>query len=187
MRKLLGDPAAEPPADARAALAGVMPGAVPSPQYRVRPKAGMGSLGRPRYVALAEWAGGWVAREAKAAAPPATAWAAGKPGVNRMAEAVAGAVRAPDPFYCPGPAWVVRRLAPRCSRIELSPLAATDEGHVLHGMGAETANVHLGSPGGDAIRKDLARRPAGWLEEAAKAFAKRVEQDWEDWRAKAKG
>ena len=33
--------------------------------------AGVGSLGRPRYVALAEWNGGLVAREAKAAVPSA--------------------------------------------------------------------------------------------------------------------
>src|SRR5216683_504454 len=39
--------------------------------------AGLGSLGRQRYVALAEWRGGSVAREIKALTAPAYAWANG--------------------------------------------------------------------------------------------------------------
>src|SRR5205807_8879570 len=42
----------------------------------LRRRAGLGSLGRERYVAVAEWRGGAVAREAKALAPSAAAWAA---------------------------------------------------------------------------------------------------------------
>ena len=50
-------------------------------------------------------------------------------------------------------------------------------------MGAETANVHLGSAGAvTAIRKDLKARPAGWLEAAARAAADRVARDWRAWR-----
>src|SRR5262249_12722670 len=45
-------------------------------QWRlVRRRAGLGSLGRERYVALAEWNGALIAREAKAIAPSACVWA----------------------------------------------------------------------------------------------------------------
>jgi uncharacterized protein (DUF2252 family) len=37
--------------------------------------AGIGSLGHARYVAVAEWHGGQIALEAKAAVPSACAWA----------------------------------------------------------------------------------------------------------------
>lgn len=37
--------------------------------------AGVGSLGRPRFVAIAEWTGGLIAREAKALVPSAAVWA----------------------------------------------------------------------------------------------------------------
>ncbi|HEY2019230.1 MAG TPA: DUF2252 family protein, partial [Bryobacteraceae bacterium] len=37
--------------------------------------AGLGSLGRERYVAIADWRGGSIAREAKALAPSACVWA----------------------------------------------------------------------------------------------------------------
>ena len=44
-------------------------------RYRVvRRVAGAGSLGRPRFVALADWRGGLIAREVKALAPSAAAW-----------------------------------------------------------------------------------------------------------------
>lgn len=185
LTKLLQDPAADLPAGARDQLVRDLPAAELVPEFRVRPKAGMGSLGRPRYVALAEWRGGWVCREVKAVTPPATVWAGGGSDavVSRIAEAVARAVRCPDPFYRPGPAWIVRRLAPRCYRVELTHLATADVGRVLHGMGAEAANVHLGTPGAaHEILRDLNHRPDGWLADAAGAAADAVLEDWENWK-----
>ena len=182
LTKVLADPSADPPADVRAALRSLLPAGA-APEYRHR-RAGLGSLGRPRYVALLEWRGGWVAREAKAVVPPATAWAAGRAGRSRAAEAVDRAVRSPDPFYRPGPAWVLRRLAPRSSRIELGHLPdAADVPRLLSAMGAEAANVHLGTPGAAAmVGPDLAGRPAGWLTAAAKAMLAAVEADRMAWR-----
>jgi uncharacterized protein (DUF2252 family) len=116
MTKLLADPPVVPPADARAALAPAMPAAGLKVEYRARPRAGVGSLGRPRFVALAEWRGGWVCREAKAATPSASAWAAAAAATCRAADAVGGAVRAPDPFYRLSGRWVVRRLGRRGRR-----------------------------------------------------------------------
>ncbi len=182
---LLDEPAARLPATARAILTKALPEAGLATQVRFRAGVGMGSLGRPRYVMLAEWTGGWVAREAKAVVPPATAWAGGSGKSSRMAELVACAVRAPDPFYQPGSHWVVRRLAPQCSRIEIGLLAsAEDVLRVFWAMGAETANVHLGTPGAKTqILRDLKHRPHKWLLTFAKKTADRVVEDWREWRA----
>jgi hypothetical protein len=146
----------------------------------------MGSLGKPRYVALAECNGGWVAREAKAATPPATAWLAGQPEGQRslMSETVRQALRSPDPFYRVVPGWVLRRLGPRCSRIELNHLEqAEDSARLLRAMGTEAANVHLGTPeAARALQADLSGRPKGWLEDAARSLVKLIERDWVEWR-----
>jgi hypothetical protein len=143
----------------------------------------MGSLGKPRYVALAEWAGGWVAREAKAATPPATAWVANREDLL-LAEAVRRAIRCPDPFYRLDQGWVVRRLGPRCSRLELAHLKqATDLDRVLRAMGAEAANIHLGTAGAaPEIERDLNRRPKGWLGTAARSMSRLIERDRRAWR-----
>ena len=115
--------------------------------YRiVHRQAGLGSLGRERYVALADYRGGKVAREAKALAPSACVWAAGKKASTRIlyGEAIKCAVRCPDPFVHQEGRWIVRRLAPDCSRIELSSMPKVrDEAKLLYSMGFETANIHL--------------------------------------------
>ena len=56
------------------------------------------------------------------------------------------AVRVPDPFVHVFGRWLLRRLAPDCSRIEIDSLPAKrDEERLLYAMGWETANIHLGS------------------------------------------
>jgi hypothetical protein len=51
-------------------------------------------------------------------------------------------------------------------------------------MGAETANVNLGTPGSrDVIRTDLRDRPVGWLADAARSLAELLEADWSAWRS----
>src|SRR5712692_2764371 len=71
----------------------------PDPDLRfraVRRIAGVGSLGRSRFVALSEWQGGPIAREAKALLPSAAEWVHGeKRGVSRSAEIIRIAVRTP--------------------------------------------------------------------------------------------
>src|SRR5450432_4314171 len=82
-----------PDASAVAALRGALP--APAVPARIcRRVAGMGSLGRPRFVALADWRGGRVAREAKAWAPSAWVWSARQAPPRVTARAVA---RSPDP------------------------------------------------------------------------------------------
>jgi hypothetical protein len=70
----------------------------------------------------------------------------------------------------------VRRLGPRCSRLELDGTAV-----LLGAMGAEAANVHLRSGDSDAILGYLRGMEEGWLPAAAKAMAEAVREDWKDW------
>jgi len=64
------NPEVHPPVKAREALVRSLPPKASPPQFRFRARAGMGSLGKPRYVALSKWAGGYVCREAKKITPP---------------------------------------------------------------------------------------------------------------------
>ena len=146
--------------------------------------AGMGSLGRERFVAIADWEGGQIAREAKALAPSAWGWA--HPREARESplykECVSGAVRSPDPFLTLKRRWVIRRLAPDCSRIELTDLPSEkDASRLLHAMGAETANVHLGSQRAAILLRDLKKRGHTWLADAAEKMAWVVEKEWKEW------
>jgi hypothetical protein len=155
--------------------------------YRVvRRVAGVGSLGRPRLVALAEWRGALIAREAKAWAPSAALWATGRESANVDGAALLGrAVRALDPFFRKANGWLVRRLSPDCSRIELEELPrARDETRLLRAMGTETANLHLGRDRA-RIRRDFKNRRGRWLETAVIAMADAVQTDWHDWIKRA--
>jgi hypothetical protein len=151
------------------------------------------------------WRGGRVAREAKALAPSACALveSGARPGddyAELMRRAVrwrmsAGGrriyygdllrlgVRCPDPCVRVRGKWLVRRLAPDCSRIPLNALPRKrDEERLLNAMGWETANTHLGSPAWRVIRADVKRRGRRWLYEAAHRMADAVEDDWREWR-----
>ena len=157
-------------------------------EYRIAHRiAGLGSLGRERYVAVSNYRGGRIAREAKALAPSACVWAAGKGASKRIRyqEIIDRARRAPDPFVHLVGRWIVRRLAPDCSRVELSHLPKErDETKLLQAMGFETANVHLGTPRAvPRIVQDLRRRPRHWLHEASAAMVKATVEDWQEWRA----
>ena len=157
--------------------------------YRVaRRVAGVGSLGHERYVAVAEWQGARIAREAKAIAPSACAWVNGQRASKRIfyPEILEIACRALDPSVHMRGRWLIRRLAPDCSRIELEDLPdKVDEKRLLESMGFETANIHLGSRRSmKALRKDIANRGNDWLHEATKAMTDSVIADYEDWRKK---
>lgn len=152
----------------------------------VRRVSGLGSLGRQRFVALTDWRGGKVAREAKALVPSACLWANNGKGADTILyqTMLDQAVRCRDPFVHFQDGWIVRRLSPYCSRIELASLPKQrDEYRLLQAMGWETANVHLGSkPAIKAILLDLDHRPSAWLRSAAKAMAKATIKDWKEWR-----
>jgi hypothetical protein len=163
------------------------------PSYRVlnTPK-GLGSLGRRRFLAMAEWQGGWIAREAKDVLPSACLWAArenaGK-GNPWLEKTVAGAVRCRDPFYTVEGRWLLRRLGPDCSRIDLEELRHHEDlASLLYSMGQETANIHLGRPKArKRLRADLGRLPKGWLKHAAQVMFEKSLQDWQDFKKSKPG
>jgi hypothetical protein len=145
--------------------------------------AGVGSLGRPRFVGLALVGGSEVAREAKALVPSAATW------LNGTSERAADkflllnrAVRVPDPFLSIHRRWVVRRLAPDCTKISIDQLPRKrDHRKLLRAMGWETANLHLGSATRRTLEHDLNRRHKRWLEDAVEAMTDEVEKDWKVW------
>lgn len=174
------------PKSAREALRRLLPES--GLKYRLaRRRAGLGSLGRMRFVAIAEWRGGKLAREAKSLTPPATCWLdPGRDTVESLYPVIlTRVVRCPDPYVRPCGKWIVRRLSPHCSRIELASLGVgRGEQRLLKAMGWETANIHLGSERQrEKILKDLGRRKGNWLIEAAENMASVVEKDWRIWKA----
>ena len=93
-------------------------------------------------------------------------------------------MRAHDPYQKIVGAWLIRRLSPDSNPIEIDDLPEErDEEMLLHAMGSEAANVHLGSPGqAKKILKDLRGRKSNWLRAAAKDIAKVIEQEWKEYR-----
>jgi hypothetical protein len=134
-------------------------------------------------VALKNWRGGRLAREAKALVPSAAAWATNDDSTRASARKAADkAVRSPDPFFRIHEGWVVRRLAPDCTKVEIGDLPRQrDEAKLLRAMGWETANVHLGSRTA-RVRRDLLGRRDGWLERAAHDMAEVITEDLSAWR-----
>jgi Uncharacterized protein conserved in bacteria (DUF2252) len=183
-QKLAANKPKKPPTAVRKLLERALPEAEGKLQILHR-TAGLGSLGRPRYVAIGQTGGGMVARETKAMLPSAFAWGSGieeeRFFCGRLAER---AIRAHDPFYRTVDAWVVRRLGPHCSAILLADFPRrSDERCIFDAMGRETANVHWGTPDKiGAIRKDLKRRKGRWLRDAAAAMAEATLKDWKAWR-----
>ena len=147
--------------------------------------SGLGSLGRRRFAAITEWHGGRVAREAKELAPSAWVFAQKRKDGNKIlyAQILKRALRCPDPFLNVKGRWVLRRLAPDCSRIELASLPVEHDAEVLlESMGWETANIHLGSVKAKTILADLKKRKPGWLDAAAQAMHDATLKDWKSWR-----
>ena len=148
--------------------------------------AGLGSLGHARYVAIANWNGGWIAREAKALVASSCYWAGDHSGPPEILyqTIITRAVRCPDPFVQLRGQWIVRRLSPHCSRIELAGLEVHgSEMVLLHAMGRETANIHLGTrSAAKDILRHARRQKRRWLHEATLTMLERVFDDWKVWK-----
>jgi hypothetical protein len=174
---------AKPPEEVRVLLEESLPA---KSKYQLKKRiAGLGSLGHPRILAVSSRCDAFVAREAKAIRPSASFWhKRSASGELYGAKLASCCLRVPDPFVHFHNRWLVRRLAPDCSRIELASLPRDrDEARLLYNMGWETANMHFGSPQAiPQIKRDLAQRKGRWLHRAAKAMSKATLNDWEVWR-----
>jgi hypothetical protein len=177
-----GKAGGKPPQTVIQALNASLPEGTANIRYRRR-IAGGGSLGRPRYVAIADWHGGRILREAKALVPSAWTYVHGKQ-PSGLLDLARSRYRAPDPFLDIGGKFVVRRLAPDSRKIELNEKAATHiEGRFLQAMAFDLASIHAaGSAGVAALRRDLKKRPRNWLYNAAKIASDSVRKDYKEWR-----
>jgi hypothetical protein len=156
-------------------------------EYRLAHRvAGLGSLGHARYVAIADWHGGRIAREAKALVASSHYWAEEIEGSGEILyqTIISRAVRCPDPFVQLRGRWIVRRLSPHCSRIELATLKAhAAELRLLHAMGYETANIHLGTKAaGRPILAHIQSQKGKWLHHATEQMLDKVREDWKIWK-----
>jgi len=176
-------PKADPPRKLRRHLVESLPNDADNVAY-FRRVAGSGSLGRPRYVAIADWRGGRVLREAKALVPSAWVWANGEDAASsHFLELATATYRAPDPFLEARHGFVIRRLAPDSRKIELGhKVGAVVRTNLLWAMGYDLGSVHAaGAPGAKALLADLKQRPRGWLNAAAKTAAAAVRRDYREW------
>lgn len=174
------------PGDLSRRLRRALPARTQGVTHRAR-RAGDGSLGRYRAVALGTLDGALVSREAKATACSAWYWAH----PDRLASPAPAAslplpdaVRDPDPTVSVQESWIIRRLSPDCSRVELASLPKRrDEERLLRAMGWEAGNIHLATrdaiPG---VLSHLDRLGKRWLEKTAQAMADDVHRDWKAWR-----
>jgi Uncharacterized protein conserved in bacteria (DUF2252) len=147
--------------------------------------AGVGSLGRPRFVALARWRGGHVVREAKALVTSAWHWAHDKAEArSRFLESVRSRHRSPDPWLNANEQLIVRRLAADAIKIELDDLPKKAlQKDLFEAMGFDLGAFH-GSDRDDAraIAKDLRKRKASWLHSAADHAEDAVRADFKEWK-----
>ncbi|MBI1179347.1 MAG: DUF2252 domain-containing protein [Alphaproteobacteria bacterium] len=174
---------AAPPPDVVRELAGSLPEGASLPSFR-RWTKGLGSLGRPRYIAVAVWRGGRVVREAKALVPPAWHWAQGSNDpASRFDELAGGPSRSPDPFLSVNGRWVCRRVAPDSRKLNLDEHAGAKlTARVLTAMGREIGSVHAADADrASRVAADLVERPEGWLHQAARAAANAVKDDFREW------
>jgi hypothetical protein len=175
---------AKPPREITRALIQSLPKDVDN-NIRMRTRrAGTGSLGRPRYVAVAYWRGGQILREAKALVPSAWLWANGS--TSKKSEFLtlsAGKYRAPDPFLEIRDGFVIRRIGADSKKIELGEDAGAKLYlRLLQAMGFDLASIHAASGSVQKIQGDLDKRPQGWLNRAARTAAAETRRDFSEWK-----
>ena len=172
---------------AAAAIVAAMPARNLSIRF-ARRVAGMGSLGRPRIVGIAHWQAG--AGRARGQGARAVGLAVGGRARPTVGDPLPGDHRPRDSRPRPDGPRRRRLVGPspraRTARASSSPICPSghDEARLLHAMGFETANIHLGSPGAARrIGKQLAARKPRWLHDSAKIFSAEVVRDWRAWRS----
>jgi len=146
-------------------------------------RKGGGSLGRPRYFALAEWRGGRVLREAKALVPSAWEWAHDDiTGFSRFLDLARGTFRSPDPFLEVRHRFIVRRIAADSDKLEFGqdPSVSSD---LLTAMGFDLGAIHAADRHAGKVRAHLQRQPDNWLHDGAMAAMRTVQKDYDTWRS----
>ena len=147
--------------------------------------AGLGSLGHARYVAIADWNGGRIAREAKALVSSACYWA--KEDQWAVRDSLSDhhqPRRALSRSFCPvtrpldrsppQPALLAHRIG--------HAAAPGQELRLLRAMGWETANIHLGTKTArKPILRHMQKQKGKWLHRATEEMLNAVRDDWKTW------
>ena len=152
-----------------------------------RSPGGLGSLGRRRFTAVETKKGEHDAREAKALVPSALYWLREQNNMpSQTATVLQHAIRIPDPFFQVHDRWLIRQLAPDIAKIEMprerdKRLALAPD--LLHLMGRETANIHLGSRTGADLADRLRRlnQNAEWFPAATDRMVACTRKDHAKW------
>lgn len=183
-KKLDDLPATDAPAPVVAGLQKSMPDS--APVSKIAPvQKGLGSLGRPRFIALAMWRGGKVAREAKALVPSAWGWAhAGDLAPSRFLDLSGGQFRSPDPWLDVQNGFVCRRIAADSRKVNLKDDEDRMELHMnlFNAMGFDLGAIHAAHHRAEAVELHLDDLTDGWLYAAAEIAAADVECDFENWK-----
>lgn len=146
-----------------------------------RRRAGVGSLGRPRFVALADDVGGPIAREAKALLP--SCWDRGAAAGPQYALAISR-YRAPDPFLHADDGIVVRRLAPNSRKIDLGAHKHRVRRRLIGAMARDIGAIHAADAASRAaISAHLADHGRQWLAQAVRVMVDTTRRDWLGYRA----
>jgi hypothetical protein len=148
-------PEKSPPAPAARGLKQSLPPDASILRFAARLKQGGGSLGRPRFIAIAGWRGGRIVREAKAFVPSAWYWAhGGVPIRPRLLELADGAYRATDPHLNLQEGDVLRRLAADSRKVDFGDDDSISL-KLLTAMGFELGAIHAADRRSGLIRADL--------------------------------
>lgn len=180
-------PDARPPAAVAAALLARLPQGARTVRFASR-TAGGGSLGRPRYVLIAQWHGGTLVREAKALVPSSWDWAHGTATPTRFMELAQGPHRSPDPWLSidTEAAVVVRRLSASSNKIEWKRIHDGElREHLVAAMGFDLGAIHAtNAKAAKPLPAYLSTLPDDWLHSAARTMQSAVEDDFEAWRSR---
>jgi hypothetical protein len=172
---------AQPPRPVRKALQRELPEGACVKRFARRRKGG-GSLGRPRFVVVAQWQGGQVVWEAKAMVPSAWHWAHARPSkANRFLDVALGAYRSPDPSLTMRAGYALRRLAPDVRKVEFDGSKRRGlSARMLMAMAADLAAIHAATKHRRShIVEDLRSREPRWLHGAAVAAEQAVRRDFD--------
>jgi hypothetical protein len=178
---------AEPPRLVQRGLQRSLPGSARITRFARRVKGG-GGLGRPRFIADAEWCGGRILREAKALVPSAWLWAhdeakAAK-GKLEFMNLSGGRYRSPDPWLAERQGYIFRRISADSRKLDLDQEAQAGlNPRRLAAMGFDLGAIHAATKRAKlrAIHDHLAAQPRGWLAGAAHDSAEDVRRDYKEW------
>jgi hypothetical protein len=166
----------------RDALLAALPEGATSPRFAAR-QAGLGSLGRPRFMVRAELAGAPVLREIKVLAPSCFGFVDPAAQLGGPGEAgwrlATGPGRASDPFLAVRGPFLLRRLGPDSRKLDGKALRGELGVRLLRAMGTELGTLHAADPAVAAkVLDELRALPRHWLANVAAVAARATRSAW---------